>query len=498
MKNKLSIGIMLLIIVLSGCDKKEEAVGPEPSLYYYSFLKEDNPSLKESVHLINYGSQITGRLPFDADVKNLVGTYEYVGEMVKIGDEQQESGVTANDFTQIQTYSVTNSDGTTKNFNVDAIWFTGLPMFNIVTLDAVEIESKDEYVQGKGIFYGSRSYDDGSGDMKIRGRGHSTWGLHPKKPYQLKFDEKTEVFGMPADKKWIFLAEYSDKTLMRNRLAFEMGYMSRLDWTPKCVYAEVFVNDDYRGTYNITQKVEQSSHRVDIGETGYLLEIDTPDHLGSDDIFFYSSKFLFQIKEPEVEIGSAEFNYIEDHIRDFETALFSQNFTNPETGYKKFIDMASFVDWYLINEIAKNQDARNYSSIYLNHIPGEKIKMGPLWDFDLGFGNVDYSDCQFPTEFWVKDNAYISRMFEDPDFVNQVKERFLYFKSKQSDILQIIYNQASKLKYAQEENDIRWDLYGNYVWPNPVVYDSHEQEVNHLKDWFVRRMNWLDEAYRAM
>jgi hypothetical protein len=124
--------------------------------------------------------------------------------------------------------------------------------------------------------------------------------------------------------------------------------------------------------------------------------------------------------------------------------------------------------------------------------------MGPLWDFDLGFGNVDYSECEFPSGFWVKNHAWISRMFEDPDFVSQVKTRFAYFKSKEDYLLQVIDDKASLLKWAQEENDARWDWYGNYVWPNPVVFNTHQEEVDHLKDWFVQRMTWLNNAFDSL
>jgi len=303
---------------------------------------------------------------------------------------------------------------------------------------------------------------------------------------------------MPEDRKWIFLAEHSDKTLMRNSLAFEMGYISNLDWTPEHQYSEVFINGEYNGTYNITQKVEASENRVNLGANGFLCEIDTPDHLEEGDIYFNSTQFTVQIKEPEIDFESQEYNYIKNHIIEFENVLYSSNFKDPQNGYRKYIDVETFVDWYLINEIAKNVDSKDYSSMYFYHVPGLKIKMGPLWDFDLGFGNVDFADSQYPEGFWVKDHKWFSRLFEDPYFVNQVKIRFNYFKSNQDYFIQLIDEKTEYLKYAQKENDQKWDVFGNYIWPNPVVYETHEEEVNYLKNWFVSRMNWLDEAFGAM
>ena len=277
-----------------------------------------------------------------------------------------------------------------------------------------------------------------------------------------------------------------------------MGYMSNLEWTPESYFSEVFINNEYNGTYNITQKVEESDNRVVLGDTGYLLEIDQLERMKDDDVYFYTSEFLINIKEPEVDYDSDEYNYAKNLISEFETVLKGAQFRDPIVGYKKYIDVDSFIDWYLINEIVKNQDARSWSSIFLNVIPGQKIKMGPLWDFDLAFGNVNYSECEYPEGFWVKDHAWYNRLFEDPTFVQKVKSRFLYFEQNQQMILDKIDFYANHLHLAQKENDYRWDIIGNYSWPNPVVYETYEEEVAHLKSWYIERMKWLGVAFKAL
>jgi len=286
--------------------------------------------------------------------------------------------------------------------------------------------------------------------------------------------------------------------LIRNKIAFEMGYLSNLDWTPQSVFSEVFINNEYNGTYNITQKVEGGSNRVVLGDTGYLLEIDQLDRMEPDDVFFYTSEFLINIKEPEVAYESYEYNYAKNLINEFETVLKGSQFKDPTNGYEKYIDVDSFIDWYLISEITKNVDSKDYSSIFLNVIPGGKIKMGPLWDFDLAFGNVNYADSQFPEGFWVKDHKWYARLFQDPVFVAKVKYRFIYFKNNQNFILNKMDSYANYLRYAQQENDERWDVIGNYAWPNPVVYNTYEEEVAHLKSWYSKRMSWLDAAYKNL
>lgn len=474
-------------------------VQPELALSNFKFAKSQNPGLNSDVYLLLTDQKLNGNVPYEADVSSLIASFDFVGAEVRVGDQIQTSGTTINDFSETLTYTVVGSDGSTKNYEIDVVWYTGLPILYITTENGVPISSKDDYVNGLATIEGGRWFDDVSAEMKIKGRGHSTWYLHPKKPYQLKFDDKTEVLGMPAEKKWILLAEHSDKTLIRNSLAFEMGYLSALDWTPQHRYSEVFINGEYNGTYNITQKVEEGESRVNVGPNGFLCEIDTPDHLEDGDVYFASSRFsTIQIKFPETSFGSTSYNEIKDHIDAFENVLYSASFADPVNGYKKYIDVASFVDWYLINEMAKNVDAWGYSSIYFNYVPGGKIKMGPLWDFDLGFGNVDYADSEYPEGFWVKNHAWFNRLFQDPAFVSQVKTRFAFFRSHQSDLLQFIDDEAAYLKWAQVENNNKWEVFGQYVWPNPVVYGSHHEEVEHLKNWFITRMNWLNDAFEGM
>ena len=122
----------------------------------------------------------------------------------------------------------------------------------------------------------------------------------------MKLSDKSAFLGMPEDKKWLFLAEYSDKTMLRNTIAFELGYMSNLDWTPAGEFAEVYLNGEYNGTYNITQKVEESDNRVALGDTGYLLELDQLDRIDPDDVYFESTvteRFIINIKEPDLDLS---------------------------------------------------------------------------------------------------------------------------------------------------------------------------------------------------
>jgi beta-glucanase (GH16 family) len=485
-----------------------------PTISNIELLSNNNPSLNADIILEMDGNTFSGRVSQNISVSELYASFTHDGATVSVADIEQTSGSTANDFTELVEYKVSKANGVSKTYTVDLTKFTGLPIVNIQTDNNLPIESKDDYITGTVTIDGGRGFEDlASTVMEIRGRGNSTWQF-PKKPYQMKLDSKEEFLGMPEQKKWIFLAEYSDKSLLRNTLAFELGYLSSLDWTPKSEFAEVYINGDYTGTYNISEKVEEKSARVDIGNDGFLLEKDTnvQDRVDPDDVYFnttiYQGQDIIVIKEPGIDRidendfafeQDSRFIYIRDHINAFEAALFGDDFKDPTNGYANYIDNDSFIDWFLINEIAKNVDARNFSSIYFTHIPGEKIKMGPLWDYDLGFGNMDYGDPQYTEGWHVRNHAWIDRLLDDPAFVTQVQDRFTnhYLANKQY-ILDKIDEQAELLKWAQQENFNTWQILGVYVWPNPIVWNTYEEEVLYLKTWYEDRVDWLEGAINSL
>ena len=308
---------------------------------------------------------------------SLTPTFSFTGTEVSVNGAEQTSGESSQDFTPILNYTVSNESGTTKTYQVDLTRFTGLPIIYLTTESPVV--SKEDYVNGTFHLEGGREHDSvDEMAMKIRGRGNLTWLVHPKKPHQMKLESKRDLFGMLEDKKWLFLAEYSDKTLVRNHLAFALGHRTTLTWTPSGHFAEVFGNGEHDGFYHITAKVEDGSNRVDIGDTGFLLEIDQPDRLDPDDVSFQTHTYLINIKEPGLAYSDPEFAQVRQHINDFETVLFSNAFADPTNGYRAYADVDSFIDCFLVNEIAKNVDAQWYSSIFLHWIPGEKIRMAPV------------------------------------------------------------------------------------------------------------------------
>lgn len=395
---------------------------------------------------------------------------------------------------------------TAEFYNIDN--FTGLPIVYVDTGGAA-IDSKEDYVEGTVSINGGDSFESLTDvEMKIKGRGNSTWwqgGVWNKWPYQIKFGDKTEVLGMPKDKKWVLLAEISDVSLIRNKIVREIANSGNFDYVPQAEYVELFLNNEHAGTYLIGQKVEESENRVNIGDNGYLVEIDTDANgrIDPEDVYFKSSQSnfwsennVFNIKEPELDYDSDKFNTIKDLVDNFEKALFGDNFKDPELGYRAYIDLDSFIDWYIVNEISKNQDAASYSSIYFNYIPSGKIKMGPIWDFDLAFGNVNYSTAEFSTGFWIKSGSpWYKRMFEDDYFTNLVKERYNFFYENLDQFNSKVDDFELYISKSQKKN---FELFPGLLdpnvelWPVPARFDSHHGYVDYLKTWIRDRMEWLN------
>lgn len=398
--------------------------------------------------------------------------------------------------------SLSDSGGTEAEQPLSKI----LPKVNITTENAVAITSKDVYVNGRFVIdpNGSPGVAAFDATMKIKGRGNSTWGM-PKKPYKIKLDAKASVLGMPTDKEWVLLANYSDKTLLRNFMAFEMGRRLGISYVPRAQFVEVTLNGDYLGNYLLTEQMKISPDRVKLTEIkatdltgdlitgGYFIEQD--ERLDEVINWRTSRNVPYTVKEPSTLVPE-QITWIKNYMQGVENNLYSSSFADPVTGYANDIQVDTFIDWYLVSEVFKNQDAF-FSSIYFVKERGQKLAMGPLWDFDLSAGNVDYSSASDPEGWWVRSGSqWFGRLFQDPVFESRVRVRWNQVKASKIDVLlPLIDKYAEMLGPSQERNFVRWPILGVYVWPNKVVTGSYQGEVDYAKDFLVKRIKWLDRQF---
>jgi len=379
-----------------------------------------------------------------------------------------------------------------------------LPVLRITTDNGAPIVSKDVYITGQmSLVSNVAGAPAVNGGLQIRGRGNSTWDIHPKKPYRLKLTDKQSLLGMPSSKDWVLLANYSDKTLLRNAAALDLGARMGFPWTPRYAFVEVYLNERYDGVYQLMENIKVTKDRVNIDELeaadlgpdqitgGYLLEVDFREdgytmHTAIDDL-----PIVFQSPE---EPAPEQETYIKGYINDFEAVLHSSTFADPVTGYAAYIDVDSFIRFYLVNEVFRNVDANMWSSCWMYKPRAGKLFMGPLWDFDLAAGNANYADAFMTTGWHIRNAKWFSRLFEDPAFVARVKAAWNEIEADELPAMfQQITADAARLQQPQLNNFQRWPTLETWVWPNYQVPGSYAGEIGYLNSFLTARIAWMDQ-----
>ena len=403
-----------------------------------------------------------------------------------------------------------------EKLNIETLKGAGLPIVEINTVGNAAITSKEDWLDATLNLTGNHcNEEDLFVATEIKGRGNSSWN-QPKKSYSLKLESKEKVLGMKKHKRWVLIANYSDKTLLRNYLASELGnnYFNSV-WNPSFKPVHLILNGTYNGVYLVGEQIKIDGNRVNIqaideieedingddivnlDDGGFICEVNER----MDELFnFTTTKGIkISLKEPD-EVSTDIQEKIVSIVQKAEDALYGENWLDSEIGYSKYFDINSFVDWYIVNELTKNNDACFFSSVYFYYDPNDKlIHMGPNWDFDISCGNINYNGCDNPEGYWIKNSGWIKRMFEDTDFVNKVEERWTEKRKELSDyITTSIQENANYLAAAADLNFAKWDILGSYVWPNSDGYEertTYQSEVDYLIDWLNKRFEFLDKDF---
>ena len=371
------------------------------------------------------------------------------------------------------------------------------------------------------------------GYVGIEIRGSSTQNF-PKKQFAVETrdslgeNNNISLFGMPAENDWIFNAPYTDKSLMRNAIIYKMArdagrYASRSQ------YFELVLNGEYNGLYVMLEKIKRDKNRVDIAKLnpdevsgddltgGYIIKIDKWDgeNLGGwySDLIDYSNnrkEGFYQYHYPKPgDIVYQQKDYIQSYIDDFEKLMKSADYANPLTGFPSMINWDSFIDFFIMQEITKNIDGYRLSTFLHKDKDSNdgRLVAGPIWDFNLGFGNANY-DEGWDTEGWIIDlTEHIWGEYDwinpfwwcliwiDPVFHNGVATRWIELRENTlSDqyVNTLIDSLYDHIGIAAGRNFERWSTLGQYVWPNYFIGNTYEEEVEYLRDWILKRMNWMD------
>ena len=503
---------------------EEENPDPEPTpeivypvLEQFGFSAGSNEAVLQSDvecsiadNVVSFSTVVKTLVPVIPGVE-LVPTFKVQeGCKVYVGENEQESGRSAQDFSGKVEYRVVDQDGNQSIYTVALKFdYTGIPIVVISTEGGAAIASKDDWVKASFALMGGAEFDNiETMDIEIAGRGNSTW-RYAKKPYKLKLSKKTAVLGMPKHKRWVLLANYIDKTLLRNDLAFYLGKKSALAWTPRGYHVELILNGEHKGNYYLCEQIKLDENRVNITELGpeeqtnvtggYLLEMDTYEADADETPFKSKHKvnteggnktIKIKIKEPEAEdLTTQQFDYIVGYFHAFEDALFGENWLDPTNGYKSYIDLTSFIDIYLISELIYHWEWRHPKSSYMFKDRDGKLCFGPMWDYD-------WKTFTVKTGWYCKDYLWYPRLFTDPEFVAQLKARWAVLYPEFQTAVTYLNKKRSQLLESAEKNFAIWGEKVNGT--NGEDNINFKEAANRLTTNFIARLEWLNAEIEAL
>jgi len=366
------------------------------------------------------------------------------------------------------------------------------------------------------------AYNGYDGQIAIEIRGASSQSF-PKKNYgfetQLANGENNNIsiIGMPAENDWVLHGPYSDKSLLRNTLAYHMGQATGR-YTPRTRLCELFINDTYEGVYMMTEKIKRDKNRVDLaslkeedlsGEEltgGYIFQIDRDDANSNIDGWYSStspSKFYAYHDPKPDELATVQREYLKEYVSSFESDMKTSDFENK---FQNYVDLTSWIDYFLVTEIGKHIDAYKLS-FYMHKkkiTNGGKIHFGPLWDFNLAFGNFDFA-CSPDPQGWTYefqgtcDNSHpfwIKKMTNIPEVSNQINCRWNGLRDgplHTDSLMDFLNLKELEMGNAPKRNFERWEILGEYVWPNDYVGETYDEEITFLKNWLTTRLEWMDD-----
>ncbi len=380
---------------------------------------------------------------------------------------------------------------------------------------------------------------DYNGLIGIERRGSTSDFFSDKKPYSVETrdiegeDLDYPLLGMPKEADWAFLAPYNDKSLVRDALMLELARRI-MPWAPRTRFVELVLNGQYQGVYLVTEKIKRGKNRVDVAKLketdlagdsltgGYILKIDkTTGEVGAN----WTSPFppfpgawqstLWQVHYPKVgDIQPQQRQYIQAWVNNFEAVMASPSFADTASGYTKLLDVPSFIDYVLLNEIGKNVDAYRLSTFFYKDRDDKdsRLHAGPVWDFNIALGNADYcggeSTANWAIDFnnicggdsWVI-HFWWQKLWRDQEFRRQVKERWAELRQgpfTNTAVLQALDSLTNLLSESQSRNFQRWPVLHQYLWPNPYCCGSYFNHTNYLRNWLQNRLAWMDNTAKTL
>lgn len=500
-------------VQLPDIPKNQGEPGPEPgpatqSLRFVSFVfpSELNPRLDQDlVCTVGDASlSLTGRYPEEEGAAGeLIASFEVEGTgqvTVTVDQQPQQSGLSANDFSEPVYYTL-RDERSVRTYAVRLIPSTGLPVLTIETRNGRMPTSRDIWEEATLSLDGAGRFDRVPAEpIEIKRRGNSTFGF-PKKAFNIRFAEKRSFLGMKKHKRWVLLANYRDKTLLRNDVTFHIGqHLAGLEWTPHSKFAELIFNGEHLGTFQITEQIRVDKNRVRIDEMtstdvddetltgGYLLELDN--YYGEVNKFRTRRDNLpVNIKQPGGDVMvPVQFSYIEDFVNTVENLLADGDF---ERVFADYLDIDSFVDYWMVYEIVGNTELHGPFSCYMYKKRGGKLYAGPIWDFDYTTFRTSYTSRISIVEYvWYK------YLFQSDTFRTRVRERFAEALPFLRTVPDYIRSRQEMLRRSAELNWAIWTDIADTAKGNGDEVLPSDEAIDRMIEGYEARLATV-EAYVA-
>ncbi|MBN1996655.1 CotH kinase family protein, partial [candidate division KSB1 bacterium] len=369
----------------------------------------------------------------------------------------------------------------------------------------------------------SDGFNEYDGWIGIEYRGNASMGISDKKPFTFETrnedgsDNNVALLGLPAENDFILRAAFIDKTLMRDALAY---YISRSigRWAPRTRHVELILNGSYEGIYVLNEKIKPDKNRLNIVRMdstdnsgleltgGYVWSVQQAD--GNDVVFDPHERDgnsrVIKYPKPD-EITPEQLQYISELEQALCDLRPGPSFRDPNTGYPSFIDLSSFLDEIIVQEITSNSDAYGWSGFF-HKDRGGKICAGPAWDFDQSLANSTYNDGA-RTDEWIILKSDGSRppfwdyLMQETYVQEQITKKWNQYRNgplRTERIFAFIDSVAAYLNEAQGRNFTRWPILGVEVWRSVEgarERDTYQKEVDYMKDWLLDHLAWMDEEW---
>lgn len=498
------LSVLALALVLFSCQKEDE----KPAEPVKGSVRVASVKV-EGVYatLDPETSTFLATLPAVTDFSSLSVVFSTAADVIRCGNQEltiTNNGVDLSEPKVVRFFK----EGVYQDYTI-AVRNTGLPVVRIETPGKRAITSKDVWMEGATIRIElADGTVDFEGDTDIRGRGNSTWN-YPKKPYAFRLPKKSKILSMPEHKRWILLANWKDRTLLRNDAAFWLSRHTGLPYTVRGQFVELVLNGRHVGNYYLCEQIKINKNRVAVDEMdpketdpekitgGFLLEADT--YYDEPLKFRFGNLFNipWMVKEPdEDDISPEAYAYIQGWIKDLEVLLKDTEQVKAHA-YEEFLDVNTAIDYLLVEELTGNQDFYNSwpewgpHSAYLYKQRGGKLYHGPVWDFDFMVFVPANSN------HWVGANRtlFYPALLKDEKFRARLLERWELYKDDLKKLPEYLDAQADYIRLSEQYNQAMWPIDNNENGDEKMTF---QQAVDRAKQAFLDKWNWMDRNVKNL